>query len=313
MARFTAVSTSPFSIPRCSRRCRPSLRPRRWRGAAGYGARLRILSGRLFDNGGNRMSPTHANKGGARYRYYVSQAVLQGKPPPPGLVSRVPAAEIEALVVTALRNHLNASGAGEPLPDNDHDLLERHLERVTLTPNHLELRLRQIVEPAQAHDPANNSAGRPIASVTTMAVPWTSPVPAAVKGIIHVPAHNTPIKASHREAASDRDRQRPPMDRRFGARPRRQFRRALPGGKERSSSTSGCWRRSPSSRPGSCRHCSRAPCRPASPSPRLLARCPGPGPSSSGVLDGTAIDVVRRQQRRDFALESPTPKGACIC
>src|SRR5262249_27972551 len=29
---------------------------------------------------------------------------------------------------------------------------------------------------------------------------WTSPVPAAVKGIIHVPAHNTPIRASRREA-----------------------------------------------------------------------------------------------------------------
>src|SRR5437762_1568342 len=41
-----------------------------------------ILSRRLFDNRGNRMSPTHANKSGARYRYYVSQAVLQRKPPP---------------------------------------------------------------------------------------------------------------------------------------------------------------------------------------------------------------------------------------
>jgi len=159
-----------------------------------------LLSGRLFDHRGNRMSPTHANKGGARYRYYVSQAVLQNKPPPHGLVSRLPAAEIEALVVTALRNHLSASGAGEQLPDNDRDLLERHLERVTLTPNHLELRLRQIIEPAQAHDPANTSAGRPIASVTTVAVPWTSFLPAAAKGIVHVPAHNTPIKASRREA-----------------------------------------------------------------------------------------------------------------
>src|SRR6266849_4836883 len=159
-----------------------------------------ILSGRLFDHRGNRMSPTHANKRGARYRYYVSQAVLQGKPPPPGVVSRVPAAEIEALAVAALRNHLNARGGGEGLPDNDRDLLERHLERVTLTPNHLELRLRQIIEPTQAHDPANTSAGGLTASVTTMAVPWTSPVPAAVKGIIHVPAHNTPIKASRREA-----------------------------------------------------------------------------------------------------------------
>src|SRR5207244_8202644 len=114
-----------------------------------------ILSARLFDHRGNRMSPTHANKRGARYRYYVSQAVLQGKPPPPGLVSRVPAAEIEALVVAALRNHLNARGGGEGLPDNDRGLLERHLERVTLTPNHLELRLRELVEPTQAHDPVN--------------------------------------------------------------------------------------------------------------------------------------------------------------
>src|SRR6516164_1353282 len=159
-----------------------------------------LLSGRLFDTRGNRMSPSHANKGGARYRYYVSQAVLQGKPPPPGLVSRVPAAETEALVVAALRSHLSASGAGERLSDNDRDLLDRHLERVTLTPNHLELRLRQIIEPAQAHGPANTSAGRLTASVTTMAVPWTSPVPAGVKGIIRVPAHNTPIKASRREA-----------------------------------------------------------------------------------------------------------------
>ena len=33
-----------------------------------------------------------------------------------------------------------------------------------------------------------------------MEVPWTSFLPAAVKGIVHVPAHNTPIKASRREA-----------------------------------------------------------------------------------------------------------------
>ena len=146
------------------------------------------------------MSPTHSNKGGVRYRYYVSQAVLQGKPPLAGLVGRVSAAEIEALVVAALRKHLNG-GAGEPLPDNDGELLERHLERVTLTPNHLELRVRQSVEIAQAHDPANNdSSGHPIANVTTITVPWTSPVPAAVRGIVHVPAHNTPIKPGRRDA-----------------------------------------------------------------------------------------------------------------
>src|SRR5258707_15889527 len=127
--------------------------------------------------------------------------VLQGKPPPPGLVSRVPAAEIEALAVAALRNHLNARGGGDGLPNNDRDLLERHLERVTLTPNHLELRLREPVEPTQAHDPVNDgSSGPPIGNVTTITVPWSSPVPAAGKDIFHVPALNRPIKAGRRVA-----------------------------------------------------------------------------------------------------------------
>jgi site-specific DNA recombinase len=158
-----------------------------------------LLSGRLFDERGNRMSPTHTNKGGARYRYYVSQAVLQRKPQATASVGRVPAGEIEALVLAALRNHLNANGAAEQ-PDNDRELLERHLERVTLTSNRLELRLRQCLEAAQAEHGPNNSAGRSIANVTTITVPWTSPVPAAVKGIIRVPAHNTPIRPSRRDA-----------------------------------------------------------------------------------------------------------------
>jgi DNA invertase Pin-like site-specific DNA recombinase len=159
-----------------------------------------LLSRRLFDHRGNRMSPTHTNKGGARYRYYVSQAVLQGKRRPAGLVSRVPAAEIEALVVAALRDHLSASGGGGQLADDDRDLLERHLKRVTLAPNHLELRLWQSVEATEADNRANNGSSTPrIANVTTITVPWASPVPRAVKGIIHVPVHNTPMKPSRRD------------------------------------------------------------------------------------------------------------------
>jgi site-specific DNA recombinase len=144
------------------------------------------------------MSPTHANKGGARYRYYVSQAVLQNKPQPSGLVGRVPAAEIEALIVAGLRSHLSASSAGEQLPNNDRELLERHLERVTLTPNHLELRLRQSVEGAQAHDPANTSARRPIASVTTMAVPWTSPPPSRASSMCPRTTRRSKLAAARR-------------------------------------------------------------------------------------------------------------------
>jgi site-specific DNA recombinase len=164
-----------------------------------------LLTGRIFDAYGNRMSPTHANKGGARYRYYVSRAVLQKKPQAPGSVGRIPAVELEALVVAALRDHLNAGGAGEQVPGSDRDLVERQLERVTLTSNEIKLRVREMVEEAPqalcAHGTANDtSSGRPIAGVKTIAVPWRSPVPATVRGIVHVPAHNTPIQPGRREA-----------------------------------------------------------------------------------------------------------------
>jgi site-specific DNA recombinase len=57
-----------------------------------------LLAGRLYDICGNRMGPTHTNKGGARYRYYVTQAVLaREKDKAAASVGRVPAAEVEAL------------------------------------------------------------------------------------------------------------------------------------------------------------------------------------------------------------------------
>ena len=152
-----------------------------------------LLTGRLFDDRGHCMSPSHTNKGGVRYRYYVSQAVLQGKPHTAGSVGRVPAAEVEAFVSAAMREHLSASAPGEQLPENDLEILER-LERVTLTSNHLELRLRQTVPEANSDPSALRTAD------IAITVPWTSPLPAAARGIIHVPAHNTPMRPSRREA-----------------------------------------------------------------------------------------------------------------
>jgi site-specific DNA recombinase len=62
-----------------------------------------LLAGKLFDDCGNPMSPSHAAKGGRRYRYYVSQAILQGRKHEAGSVARVPALEIEASVAEAAR------------------------------------------------------------------------------------------------------------------------------------------------------------------------------------------------------------------
>jgi len=61
-----------------------------------------LLAGKLFDDRGNRMSPSWARKGSKRWRYYVSQAVLQGRKQDAGSIARVPAAEIERRIVDAL-------------------------------------------------------------------------------------------------------------------------------------------------------------------------------------------------------------------
>jgi site-specific DNA recombinase len=69
-----------------------------------------ILAGRIYDDHGNRMSPTHSNKLGVRYRYYVSHALLQNRKEATGCVTRVPAPEIEGLVLGGVRRHLQTMG-----------------------------------------------------------------------------------------------------------------------------------------------------------------------------------------------------------
>ena len=68
-----------------------------------------LLAGRIFDDRGNRMTPSHVRKRGIKYRYYLSAALLQGQPERAGTVSRIPAAEIEGVVIRSVRDHLNLS------------------------------------------------------------------------------------------------------------------------------------------------------------------------------------------------------------
>jgi site-specific DNA recombinase len=65
-----------------------------------------LLKGLIFDGAGNRMSPSHAVKEGVRYRYYVSQAVLQGRAQEAGSIARLPAHELEQVVINAVSNAL---------------------------------------------------------------------------------------------------------------------------------------------------------------------------------------------------------------
>ena len=69
--------------------------------ASGANFKTTLLSGILYDETGDRLSPSHANKAGIRYRYYVSMRLLhEGKKDSSGW--RLPAKPLEDVVVKEL-------------------------------------------------------------------------------------------------------------------------------------------------------------------------------------------------------------------
>jgi len=81
----------------------------RERGKAGSGTSTALLSGKLADETGDRLTPSHANKKGRRYRYYVSNRMISG----PGKDAssntdgwRLPAKALEDQIASAVLAHL---------------------------------------------------------------------------------------------------------------------------------------------------------------------------------------------------------------
>ena len=64
-----------------------------------------LLKGLIFGADGRAMTPAHTKKKDRLYRYYVAARLLKGEKPA-GVVRRVPAAEIEAVVVDQIRGLL---------------------------------------------------------------------------------------------------------------------------------------------------------------------------------------------------------------
>lgn len=119
-----------------------------------------LLTGKIYDDRGNRMSPSHARKKGVRYRYYISLPLLRGEPDRAGSVHRVPAVEIETTIGVAVRQELKLPGASYS------DLIRAHVTRVEVWPDRLVVELRK--QPDSQSDDATDD---PI----TLHIPWQKP------------------------------------------------------------------------------------------------------------------------------------------
>lgn len=152
-----------------------------------------LLTGRIFDDRGNGMTPTYAVKNGVHYRYYISTPLLHGKSDIAGSVSRVPAPDVEDTIVKALREQLEIRA-----PEDDGTLLQTYVDRVEIQANRLVVTLKpETIRPPSA---ARNGKGK--SAATLMHIPWTKP-PAKRGREIVLPAgvsreETKPIKAARR-------------------------------------------------------------------------------------------------------------------
>jgi site-specific DNA recombinase len=109
-----------------------------------------ILMGRIFDDRGNRMTPSHSNRDGVRYLYYVSHVLLQRRRTDAGRVTRVPAIQLEKLVVEAIR--AKAQPETEPKDDlSDRAVIDSYVTRIIVRPDSIDMELR---EPTPAPAPS---------------------------------------------------------------------------------------------------------------------------------------------------------------
>lgn len=63
-----------------------------------------LLAGLIYDDLGNKMTPSHSNSHGRRYRYYISRALKNNEET--GSVSKIPAGEVEKFVIETTKEFL---------------------------------------------------------------------------------------------------------------------------------------------------------------------------------------------------------------
>ena len=85
-----------------------------------YARQPSLLAGLAFDETGERLTPSHAVKKGTRYRYYVSRSLIVGSAKDHATGRRIPAGNLESLVINRLRAFFADQGAVLDAVRNEH-------------------------------------------------------------------------------------------------------------------------------------------------------------------------------------------------
>jgi site-specific DNA recombinase len=138
-----------------------------------------LLMDLLFDDRGNRMSPSFSSKKGVRYRFYISSPLLKGDKEKVGSLPRISAPALESTVIAAVRDQPHLQSHAH-IPDRE--LLEAHVERIEIG----KTKVRIAFKPGLQHltpGPDEISAGAgPNAVAHQIELPWSDrPKPRMVK------------------------------------------------------------------------------------------------------------------------------------
>jgi site-specific DNA recombinase len=115
-------------------------------------------------------------------------------------VTRVPAIQLEKLVVEAVR--AEARPDMEPGDLSDRTVIDRYVARIIVRPDSIDVELRgPTVVPAPLLDgPENAGAAASSSCATVISLPWSAPAFLSVKGVLHQPEAKPTLKQETRDA-----------------------------------------------------------------------------------------------------------------
>jgi len=106
-----------------------------------------LLAGLIYDDRGNRMSPSFTVKQGVRYRYYVSSPLVRGQKMKAGANSRVSAPAIEAEIAKLVRTRFkDADEEGEKLIRKR---LDKMVERIIIRKSQIAVKVKGVADPVE--------------------------------------------------------------------------------------------------------------------------------------------------------------------